>query len=231
MADIEVMPSHLAAREHISGDRIPCLICGKLFRSVCHHAALAHGISGRDYKLRFGLPVSKGVSAPDSRAAWRDSIVKTRSAGKIIGGNLPPVEFRKPRQMPLYASMDMRRIDPAEIETVLLHVGAGCTLTEACHKPGAPRWTWLHAQLERDQVLQQRFEAVIEALPFGQQARMKKLGRRFSAAVAELKGKTGLAVGIALGVSEEAARREINRQKKPGYSGRLPTGSKPTNIP
>lgn len=204
-----------AAAEHVSGDRIPCLICGKLFRAVCHHARLAHGISGRDYKLRFGLPITRGVASPASRAAWRASMLKTRAAGKIEGCNLAPVASRAARQMPAYASQDMRRIDPQEVDTVLHHLRAGSTLTEASKIPGAPRWSWLHAQLEREPELQKRFDAAIEALPFAQQARMKKLGARFSAAVAAMPGRTGAAVAAALGVSEEAARREINRQRKP----------------
>lgn len=204
------MRSLLEVREHLGGDRIPCLICGKLYRAVCHHARLAHGISARDYKRRFGLPVSQGVAAPQAREAWGASIRKTREAGRITDGRPPGGHHPQPA----YTARDMRRIDPETINAVLRHVYGGCTLTEACSKPGMPRWTWLHAQMARDDALRARVDAVIEALPFAQQARMKKLGARFAAAVAAHPGSAALAISKALGVSEEAVRRQIKRNAR-----------------
>jgi hypothetical protein len=201
------MRSLLEVREHLGGDRIPCLICGKPFRAVCHHARLAHGISARDYKLRFGLPVSQSVAVPQAREAWGAAIRKTREGGRITDGAPPGGHHPQP----VYATRDMRRIDPESINAVLRHVYMGCTLTEACAKPGMPRWTWLHAQMTRDDTLRARVDAVIESLPFAQQARMKKLGKRFAAAVAARASLTALAIAKELGVSEEAVRRQIKR--------------------
>lgn len=207
---LAAMGSLREVREHLGGDRIPCLICGRPFRAVCHHARIAHGISARDYKLRFGLPVSRGVSAPDAREAWGAAIRRTRDAGKITDGR-PPGGGQHER--PAYTSRDMRRVDPAMVDAILAHVAAGRTLSEACAQPGMPRWSWLHAQLDRDPALQARLDAAIEALPFSQQARMKKLGARFAKAVAARHGQTAAAIAADLGVSGEAVRREIVRQR------------------
>lgn len=202
------MRSLREVREHLGGDRIPCLICGKPFRAVCHHARLAHGISARDYKLRFGLPVSRGVATPEARQAWGAAVARTRDAGRITNGAPPGGRHAQPT----YAA-DLRRIDPAQIDALLSALSAGSTISEACSAPGAPRWTWVHQTLRRDPALLARFDAAIEALPFAQQARMKKLGARFAAAVAERKGQTALAIARALGVSEEAVRRQIVRNR------------------
>lgn len=204
------MRSLLEVREHLGGDRIPCLICGKPFRAVCHHARLAHGISARDYKTRFGLPVSRGVAMPESRAAWGAAVTKTREAGRITHGQPPG----GPQVQPAYASKDMRRIDPETINRILRLMHQGHTLTEACNRPELPGWTWMHEQMQRDDSLRARVDAVIEALPFIQQARMKKLGTRFAAAVAAHAGQTALSISKTLGVSEEAVRRQILRAKK-----------------
>ena len=210
------MPSVRAAADYVSGDRIPCLICGKPCLSVCHHARRAHGISARDYKLRFGLPVSRGVAAPESREAWRESMLNSRASGAIVGGNLPPYKLRRVRQIPAYASTDMRRLDPqAEVDLVLHHLRAGCTLHEACRMPDAPRWSWLHVLLKREPTMRAQFDATVEALPFSQQARMKMLGARFSAAVAAMHGTSAAAIAREIGVGADAIRREINRQKEP----------------
>lgn len=203
------MRSLLEVRQHLSGDRIPCLICGKHFRSVCHHARLAHGISAREYKQRFGLPVTRGVATPEARAVWAKSIQATIDAGKIKAPKGP--ELFRPTPPP-YAA-DMRRIGPEAIDQIIEHLKAGMTITDACKMPGLPRWTWVHAAMARDSALQDKFDAAIEALPFAQQARMKKLGARFAKAVAAHTGKTALAVSKVLGVSEEAVRRQINRNK------------------
>lgn len=207
------MRSLLEVREHLGDDRIPCLICGKPFRAVCHHARLAHGISARDYKQQFCLPVSRGVAGPASREAWASSVRKTRVAGRISNGQPPG----GPQPQPAYTA-DLRRIDPAVIDRLIYALRGGATITEACAAPGMPRWTWVHDTLQRDQIMRAQFAAVIEALPFSQQARMKKLGARFAAAVADRKGWTALAISKDLGVSEEAVRRQILRLRKPANS-------------
>ena len=49
--------------EYDNNGRVKCEICGKYFNSVCSHALKAHNISARDYKLRYGLKLSKPVSS------------------------------------------------------------------------------------------------------------------------------------------------------------------------
>ena len=43
--------------------RIKCEICGEYFNSVCAHANKKHKISAREYKLRYGLKLTKPVSS------------------------------------------------------------------------------------------------------------------------------------------------------------------------
>lgn len=200
------MQSLLEVREHLAGDRIECLICGRHYRAVCHHARLAHGISARDYKLRFGLPVTRGVATADARAAWSAAIKATHESGSIAA----PTHRGGGHKRPPYTA-DLRRLDPSMVDRVIEAIRSGKTITEACSTPGLPRWTWVHYTLSRDPVARARFDAAIEALPFSQQARMKRLGARFAAAVARHPGKTALAISKILGVSEEAVRRQINR--------------------
>lgn len=201
------MRSVTEVRDHLSGDRIPCLICGRLFRAVGHHVRHAHGISARAYKQRFGLPVSRGVATSDVREVWRESILRTRETGLIQQRQAPKGSHGV---LPAY-TWDMPRIDPGLAEKLFAALHSGHTITEAYALPGMPKWTWLHKRLTRDPELQLRLDAVIESLPFAQQARMKKLGARFAAAVDAHAGKTALAISDALGVSQEAVRRQIKR--------------------
>lgn len=206
------MPGTMRSRrevlEHLSGDRIKCLICGKHFKAVCHHARITHGISAREYKERFGLPVTRGVTGETSRGAWSASMHRTHAAGKLHPtAPEPPTARVQPRY-----TADMHAVDPAEMVTrVSKALKAGATLTKACQQDGVLCWSALHTMLQKDAVLKKRLDAVIEQLPFPQQARMKKLGERFDRAVRERLDMTAKAISDQLGVSEEAVRRTVVR--------------------
>lgn len=207
------MRSLREVREHLSGDRVQCLICGKYFLAVCHHARLVHGISAADYKRRFGLPQGRGVISEQVRQKMSSSISRTRATGRLPQS--APPQHSPDRIIPPYARADMRRLDSAAVESILAFVQAGETLTEACAHEGMPAWSWLHGQLGRDSSLKDRFDAVIEALPFEQQARMKKLGKRFAEAVRALddESRTLKQIADALGVSDDAVRRHRQRNR------------------
>lgn len=54
--------------EYFSGDEIECLICNKTFKSVGgRHLTEMHGINARQYKQKFGLPLSRGLSCDSTR--------------------------------------------------------------------------------------------------------------------------------------------------------------------
>jgi len=57
-----------------------CLICGKLFASVGHHVAVAHGMSARDYRDMHGIPRSAKLTSPE---------VSEKFAAQAIARGLP----------------------------------------------------------------------------------------------------------------------------------------------
>jgi predicted transcriptional regulator len=72
------MPSAFRTRRHIeryfSGDTIECLICGRHFKRLQTHLAAKHGVAADDYKRRFGLPWTRGLTSAASLAnsGWTD---------------------------------------------------------------------------------------------------------------------------------------------------------------
>lgn len=50
-------------------DKVRCHECGDWFAHVGHHAAIAHGLSAREYKLRHGLGVKAALCGEGIRAA------------------------------------------------------------------------------------------------------------------------------------------------------------------
>uniref|UniRef100_UPI003340D940 MucR family transcriptional regulator n=1 Tax=Castellaniella defragrans TaxID=75697 RepID=UPI003340D940 len=199
-------------RAYTSGDRVVCLICGQAFKSVGRHVHHAHGISAREYKIRFGLPIGRGLDAADVREAQSKRVQKTRAAGRLPQS--PPPEPPRPGESPKkpgYFHADMRRISSDEVRRIMQWIESGDTIAEACARPGMPKWTAVHTALDRDAGLRREFYDFVERLPFSQQARMKKLGARFDAAIAKLSGMTNAEIASRLGVSEEAVRRRRKR--------------------
>lgn len=56
--------------------RVKCEICGLYFNSVCAHANKKHKVSAREYKLRFGLKLTKPVSSSNLISKLSEAALK-----------------------------------------------------------------------------------------------------------------------------------------------------------
>lgn len=70
-------------------DKKQCLICKKWYVQVCSHVYQVHGLTGREYRERFGLDVKKGVipkwyrkKKGDKAVENKNKIYKNLEAGK-----------------------------------------------------------------------------------------------------------------------------------------------------
>lgn len=69
----------------VNKSTITCLICWLEFRSVSSHVKNKHGISIRDYKLQFDLPLSAGLTTPDVRKrAQENGRAQCEGTNKIL---------------------------------------------------------------------------------------------------------------------------------------------------
>jgi len=59
---------------YFGGNTIECLICGRRFKRLHTHLAAKHGMAADDYKKRFGLPWTRGLTSATSLAnsGWTD---------------------------------------------------------------------------------------------------------------------------------------------------------------
>jgi hypothetical protein len=59
---------------YFGGKKIECLLCGRQFGRLSFHLAAKHGVTTDDYKRRFGLPWSRGLTSAPSHAnsGWND---------------------------------------------------------------------------------------------------------------------------------------------------------------
>ena len=51
-----------AINEYLNGEKITCLLCGRHYKSITAHISV-HGISTDEYKEKYGLPYSKGLTS------------------------------------------------------------------------------------------------------------------------------------------------------------------------
>ena len=60
---------------YLGGRTIQCLICGKRFGRLSFHLAAKHDMTTDDYRSRFGLPWTRGLTSARSRAnsGWTEA--------------------------------------------------------------------------------------------------------------------------------------------------------------
>ena len=76
-------------------DRIKCHECGKWFASIGGHAQ-THGLSPREYKLKYGLNLSSGLLSAGLRASAQKT--SREMIGLRVGLNVRGKSARKPKQ-------------------------------------------------------------------------------------------------------------------------------------
>jgi len=63
--------------EYLTGKKIRCLICGDYFQAVGNHSFVVHGVTAKEYKLEFGIPVKRGLIGSDLKDLKHDLWEKT----------------------------------------------------------------------------------------------------------------------------------------------------------
>jgi ROS/MUCR transcriptional regulator protein len=68
---------------YFSSETIECLLCGRRFRRLGQHLAAKHDMSVDDYRHRFGLPWSRGLTSAASRDASGWNSERREKARKV----------------------------------------------------------------------------------------------------------------------------------------------------
>jgi hypothetical protein len=68
---------------YFSGKTIKCLICGRRFQRLGTHLEAKHDMSVDDYRTRFGLPWSRGLTSAASRSASAWTPKRKKKASKL----------------------------------------------------------------------------------------------------------------------------------------------------
>ena len=79
----------VAIEDSVKPDHIVCLECGQKHKILKLHLVTAHGLTPRQYRAAYGLPVSYPLTAPDYTARRRQM---AHEVG--LGGANPPFKSR-----------------------------------------------------------------------------------------------------------------------------------------
>ena len=76
----EETPEKISPQDSIQRNRVICLVCGKEFKLLSNRHLALHGLTSRDYKLKYGLPLRQALSARSLTMARR-RIAKEKGLG------------------------------------------------------------------------------------------------------------------------------------------------------
>lgn len=57
-------------------DLVPCLVCGRRFINPCKHVVASHGMTAKEYKLKFGIPISLGLTGHADHLRRRQQVTE-----------------------------------------------------------------------------------------------------------------------------------------------------------
>lgn len=74
--------------DYLSGDKIQCLECGKMFQTLGTHLLKIHGMTAAEYRERFNLPAETPLAGVAYRQAQRDKMNRLIKDGVITHWHL-----------------------------------------------------------------------------------------------------------------------------------------------
>lgn len=81
-------------QDHVSGDKIHCLLCGRLFKDVTKHLPRIHDISVGDYRVMFNIPFKFPLSVEEVREVRARNALRNNKDGRLDRGRINSLSSR-----------------------------------------------------------------------------------------------------------------------------------------
>lgn len=88
--------------EYLNRERITCLICGREFSVIGHLHLRIHNITVDDYKIKFGIPLTLGLTSQGVKEKKRANLLKLQEEGKMLPSHIYHPPKNKARKPPPY---------------------------------------------------------------------------------------------------------------------------------
>jgi hypothetical protein len=205
---------------YFAGEKIQCLICGKMYRSFNNHLRI-HDVTVDEYKEMYGLPWGRGLTGKAANRT-RSTVVRRR----MKEGWTPPANIEalrkttnKPRFQPFRAEVSRANVanspPPEPLPDDLYYkvldrmMSEDKTMKEVCRDLELPGLTWMRAKRAEDEEKRQLWDDVMEGLSFQAMARAEALidSSKFREAVGAMRPAADSIIAKKLGVSTMSVNR------------------------
>lgn len=213
---------------YLSQDKIECLMCGHLFKSLVTHLDKIHAMSTDQYREKYGLPYSKGLTCPDTREKKSTFFKGLIEEGKCVPNpDCLKYRKRKPRFNTIYYKIhavtnlgksisknskreinkDTLKIwsesDYYRVLDLALENGVMPVAIMNDDKYDVPKRSAFSLMMQKNKKLKNAYYNTIDSLPIEVQALNQMLGKRSRNMVAEMrtKGYTNQKIADKLNIS------------------------------
>lgn len=69
---------------YFNQEKLTCLECGKKFNALPLHLIKTHQMEVRDYKIKYGLPQTRGLNGTITRKLRLDDMAKRKAEGRSL---------------------------------------------------------------------------------------------------------------------------------------------------
>lgn len=206
---------------YLGGQKIECLICGRLFNTLSAHIQRIHSITGDEYRQRYGLPFSTGLASAaererhSKRSSNPEQLKRMRGLGDQYRHLAHAAVSARGARQPEYAKKERteralriagvdKQYEESDFQKFLDLTLTGVPAKDVAKMPGMPGLTVWYKYRRDNPGFDAKVVKAWDDAPFDVQAKLQVLGKRFAAEVARLSGE-GLSqyeIGEKLGVSQ-----------------------------
>jgi hypothetical protein len=169
---------------YLAGNKVQCLLCGKLFKALPQHLERTHDLTADDYREQYGLPWKRGLCGVGTSEKLSKNMLERRNQGfrapiektcKNTGRrNRRPdqpflVKAKKDNIQRLiekyrkYAAQDYRNVLKKMLKEKI-------GLNEACKDPKLPHFRAVSKYAKKNPDYRKELERTYEQLPYSVQA-------------------------------------------------------------
>jgi hypothetical protein len=199
---------------YFANERIQCLLCGKWLGALgSGHLQHIHGISPDEYRERYGLPYSRGLTGQGTHQKLAEHARQALAAGTLSCHGLAVKSTHPARKCP--SSMHPRKWKQQHFEAILARMQEQQrTLHNVCQDkdlPGILAWKKFVTQHPE---FAERVQQIYAAWPYAIQAQVRrKLSPQFTTDCRRLRaqGLTYQDIADTLGVGRDTVRNSLKK--------------------
>jgi hypothetical protein len=170
--------------DYLAGNKVQCLICGKLFKALSQHLEKTHDITADDYREQYGLPWRRGLCGIETSKKLSKNMFARRKKGfrpPIEDAWKKAVKAKKRQDQPFFIKVkaDNMKIGSEKIKkyteqdykkvlTKMLKEKKG--LNEVCKDAGMPDIRIVSKYAKKNADFRKELDRTYEQLPYSVQA-------------------------------------------------------------